>query len=157
MARDRVTEWQFDHIIFTPIGQTLGMARCQQLPHSVVANVHSYHDQYHSVGGVEGFLWCVTVVMFWLGLAQKPVALAWLWVALASRILRPSHRGWLWPGFGLAWPEPWLMRWQCDKCYVLQGDKSRAPKKHWECITVVKATAETAAMVDAQLWHEFLI
>src|ERR1700733_396117 len=32
------------------------------------------------------------LVMFWLGLAQKPVA-------LASRILRPSHRGWLWPGF----------------------------------------------------------
>jgi hypothetical protein len=31
------------------------------------------------------------------------------------------------------------------------------PKKHWECITVAKATAETAAMVDAQLWHEFLI
>ena len=22
-------------------------------------------------------------------------------------------------GFGLAWPEPWLMRWQCEKSYVL--------------------------------------
>ena len=61
------------------------------------------------------------VVMFWLGLSWKPVA-------LASRILRPSHRGLLWPGFGLAWPEPWLMRWQCDIFYVLQGDKPRAPK-----------------------------
>ena len=31
------------------------------------------------------------------------------------------------------------------------------PKKHHECIAVVKATAETAAIVDAQLWHEFVI
>jgi len=42
------------------------------------------------------------------------------------------------------------MRWQCNKFYVLQGDKLRAPK-HWECIAIVKATTETAAMVVAQL------
>ncbi|KIM85700.1 hypothetical protein PILCRDRAFT_341997 [Piloderma croceum F 1598] len=70
------------------------------------------------------------VVMFWLGLARRPVA-------LASRILRPSHRGWLWP-----------VRWQCDKSYVLQGDKPGAPTKYWECIAVVKATTEIVAMVD---------
>jgi hypothetical protein len=40
----------------------------------------------------------VHLVMFWLGLAWKPVALAWLWVALAFMIPRPSQRGWLWPG-----------------------------------------------------------
>jgi hypothetical protein len=62
------------------------------------------------------------LVMCWVGLARKPVA-------LASGIFRPSHRDWLWPGFGLAWSEPWLMRWQCYKFYVLQGDKPRAPKK----------------------------
>ena len=69
------------------------------------------------------------LVMCWLGLAWKPVALAWLWVALASRILRPSHRCRLWPGFGLAWPEPWLMMWQWQS-YVLRGDQPRAPKKY---------------------------
>jgi hypothetical protein len=72
-------------------------------------------------------------------------------VALASRILRPSHRGWLWPGFGLAWPEPWPVRWQCDKSYVLQGDKPGAPTKYWECIAVVKGTAETVATVDTMV------
>jgi hypothetical protein len=43
-------------------------------------------------------------------------------------------------GFGLAW--------QCDKSYALQGDKPGALIKYWECIAVVKATAETVAMVD---------
>jgi hypothetical protein len=67
------------------------------------------------------------LVIFWLGLARKPLALAWLWVALASGILRPSHRCWLWPGFGLAWPEPWPERWLCDKPCILQGVKPGAP------------------------------
>jgi hypothetical protein len=49
------------------------------------------------------------------------------------------------------------MRWQCNKSYVLQGNQPGAPKKQYEYIAVVKATAETAAMVNAQLWHEFLI
>ena len=31
----------------------------------------------------------------------KPVTLAWLWVAFASRILRPSHSSWLWLGLDL--------------------------------------------------------
>jgi hypothetical protein len=33
------------------------------------------------------------------------------------------------------------------------------PKKHHECIAVVKATVDTAAMINAQLWawYEFLI
>ena len=66
------------------------------------------------------------IVMFWLGLAWKPLALAWLWTALASGILRPSHRHWLWPGLGLAWPEPWPERWLCDKSYILQGVKPGA-------------------------------
>ena len=47
------------------------------------------------------------------------------------------------------------MRWQCDVSYVLQRDKPRVQKKQYKCIAIVKATAETAAMVDAQLWHEF--
>jgi hypothetical protein len=54
------------------------------------------------------------------------MALAWLWVALASGVLRPSYRRRLWPGFGLAWPEPWLKRWLCDKSCILQGVKPGA-------------------------------
>jgi len=76
----------------------------------------------------------VLIVMFWLGFE-------WLWLPGSS-----GHA--IEVGFGLAWPEPWPVRWQCDKSYVLQGDKPGAPKKYWECIAVVKATAETVAMVD---------
>jgi hypothetical protein len=49
--------------------------------------------------------------------------LAWLWVDLASRILRPSHRHRLWPGCGLAWPERCL----CDKSCILQGSSLELP------------------------------
>jgi hypothetical protein len=40
------------------------------------------------------------------------------------------------------------VRWQCDKSYALQGDKFGALTKYWKYIAVVKATAETVAMVD---------
>src|SRR6202011_2365146 len=30
-----------------------------------------------------------------------------LCLALAYHISRPSQQGWLWLGFGLAWPKPW--------------------------------------------------
>ena len=46
--------------------------------------------------------------MFWLGLAWKPAALAWLRVALASRISKPSQSPHPWLGFGWLWPKPWL-------------------------------------------------
>jgi hypothetical protein len=52
-------------------------------------------------------------------------------------------------GFGLAWPEP------SPVSVTNHMYKPRAPKKQLEWITVVKATTVTAAMVDAQLWHEF--
>jgi hypothetical protein len=50
----------------------------------------------------------VGIVMFWLGLAWKPAALAWLRVALASRISKPSQSPHPWLGFGWLWPKPWL-------------------------------------------------
>jgi hypothetical protein len=48
------------------------------------------------------------LVMFWLGLAWKAAALAWLRVALASRISKPSQSPHPWLGFGWLWPKPWL-------------------------------------------------
>src|ERR1700720_886700 len=65
--------------------------------------------------------------MFWLGLAWKPMALAWVWVALASRISRPSQGCWLWLGFGLAWPKPWPEAgkiWQCVNILYIAGIQS---------------------------------
>jgi hypothetical protein len=42
-------------------------------------------------------------------LGLKAGALAWPFVALALEIFKPSRQPWLWLGFGLAWPEPWLI------------------------------------------------
>ena len=76
------------------------------------------------------------VVMFWLGLAWKPLALAWLWVALA----------WL----GLAWPEPWPERWLGDKSYILQGVKPGAPPNTGRVLCSESSTERTP-MVHTQL------
>jgi hypothetical protein len=88
--------------------------------------------------------------MFWLGLAQKPLALAWLWVALASGILRSSHRHQLWPGFGLAWPEQWPERWLCDKSYILQGVKPEALPNTGR-VSCSESSIERAPMVHTTL------
>jgi hypothetical protein len=46
------------------------------------------------------------------------------------------------------WSEPWPVRWQCDKSYVLQGDEPGAHTKYWECIGLIKTTVKTVVIVD---------
>jgi hypothetical protein len=84
------------------------------------------HARSISVSVAQAHAQRMCIVLFWLGLAWKPLALAWPEAALASRYLRPSQRSWLWPGFGLAWPGPGLwgrnnrLKWNATKLIFLQ-------------------------------------
>ena len=95
----------------------------------ILGNVHNMNSVFISFVFTAYSL----IVLFWLGLAWKPLALAWPEVALASQYARPSHRRWLWLGFGLAWSGPgfWKRNMLNNQGVAKMGNSYHRTKWNW--------------------------
>jgi hypothetical protein len=74
-----------------------GKIKCEQIDQKYVQLTiicHFYNSNFLAHSDVLAWLW------------PQAIALAWLFLALASLFSGQSQAPWPWPGFGLAWLEP---------------------------------------------------